>query len=191
VPGTHDPALGIAIIDGLRKLDGGETLRLPRFEKARDDRMPEERWPVIEGPVDAVLFEGWCVGSRPVAEETLDTPVNELEQQADPDGVWRRFVNAQLAGDYQELFRLLDALVYLAVPGFDCVRRWRTEQEHQLLAGAHAGAGQVMSDAEIAAFVLYFERITRQDLNDMPTRADVVLRLGRDHGVFAANYRPA
>ena len=39
VPGTHDTAMGIALIDQLRQLSKGEQLRLPRFDKASDDRL--------------------------------------------------------------------------------------------------------------------------------------------------------
>ena len=68
VPGTHDPELGCAVIRQMKNLGPGETLKLPRFDKLGDDRLPKSAWPVVTGPVDLVLFEGWCVGSQPVAD---------------------------------------------------------------------------------------------------------------------------
>ena len=191
VPGTHDPELGEAIISSLQGLVEGERLPLPRFDKLRDDRLPAIEWPTVAGPVDVVLFEGWCVGSQAVAESELAEPINALERTRDTTGDWRRFVNHQLGTRYQGLFSLLDALVFMAVPDFDCVRRWRTEQEHQLIAAADNASGAGMSDAEVAEFVQYFERVTRQNLAVLPRRADVVLRLGQDHQVVSADYRDA
>ena len=191
VPGTHDVELGKATIRSLQALGTGDSLKLPRFAKLQDDRAPEADWPTISGPVDVALFEGWCVGSRPVADTALREPINELERREDAGGEWRRFVNRQLGRDYQALFALLDALVFMAVPDFDCVRRWRTEQEHKLIAAATSETEQGMSDAQIAEFVQYFERITLQNLVTLPQQADVVLQLGQDHQVISADYRPA
>jgi D-glycerate 3-kinase len=148
-----------------------------------------------------VLFEGWCVGSQPVADAALTEPVNELERTHDADGRWRRYVNNQLGERYQDLFALVDALVFMVVPDFDSVRRWRAEQERRLIAARSGAGSQGMSiapvddriasgiDARIAEFVQYFERISRHNLVALPERANVVLRLGQDHQVVAAEYR--
>ena len=178
VPGTHDVPLGLATLDALI---AGRPARLPRFDKARDTRCPEAEWPAVERVVDVVLFEGWCVGARPEPDPALDEPVNALERDEDGDGRWRRAVNAALAGAYQALFARIDRLVLLAAPGFDVVRGWRTQQEHDL----RARTGQGMSDAEVARFVLFYERLTRHILREMPARADLVIGLDRDRGVVA------
>lgn len=189
VPGTHDVGLGQATIKRLQALGEGESLQLPRFDKLRDDRVPRDEWPTVAGPVDVILFEGWCVGSQAVTDQALQEPVNELEQAQDASGEWRQFVNRQLGSSYQALFALLGALVFMAVPDFDCVRRWRTEQEHKLIAAGNRGRGQGMNDAQVAEFVQYFERITLHNLAALPQRADVVLWLGHDHQVVSADYQ--
>lgn len=187
VPGTHDVRMGRTLLDALRA--GAAGLPLPRFDKARDDRLPRSRWPRLEAPVDVVLFEGWCVGATPEPEAALVTPVNELEREEDPDGLWRRFVNRALAEEYAELFAGLDALVMLRVPDFEAVRRWRQEQEAVLRdeRGAERGAG--MSPQEVARFVAHYERLTRHMLRTLPARADLVLELDRDHAVAAVTPR--
>lgn len=183
VPGTHDVGLGIRVIETLATLGRGETLAVPRFDKAEDDRAPESTWPVASGPLDLVVLEGWCVGSLPEPESALAEPLNALERRDDPDGRWRRYVNEQLKTMYPPLFELLDALVFLAAPGFDAIRAWRLEQEHKLRESAPPGAGRVMSDPEVVRFIEFFERVTRHNLETLPGVADVVLRLGDDHGV--------
>ena len=105
VPGTHDVDLGLRI---LRSLRGGETVALPRFDKATDEPFPKFKWPIWNGTCDVVLFEGWCVGARPQRGDELDTPVNGLERLEDSTGDWRWYVNRQLGGAYQTLFAELD-----------------------------------------------------------------------------------
>ncbi|MBT8444335.1 MAG: phosphoribulokinase, partial [Gammaproteobacteria bacterium] len=123
VPGTHDLRLLDETLSALRELRAGDTLRLPRFDKARDDRAAPTGWPAVTGPVDLVILEGWCVGSRAQDGAALAEPVNALEREHDNDGAWRRYVNEQLAGPYTELFMQLDQLVLLQVPSFDVVYR--------------------------------------------------------------------
>jgi D-glycerate 3-kinase len=180
VPGTHDIGLGLAVLDGL----AGEGATLPRFDKATDDRAPETAWPVVEGPVDIVLLEGWCVGARPEPDEALGEPVNALERDHDPHGVWRSYVNAALAGPYRALFARLDLLVLFTAPDFDTVLAWRQEQEaklrHRLAAVGGQGAGRAMDPAEVAAFVQHYERLTGHVAREMPGRADLVVRLDSD-----------
>lgn len=185
VPLTHDVALGCAILGAVR---AGEPVRLPRFDKASDEPLPETQWEAIDGPLDLLIFEGWCVGA--VAQPAVDllTPVNDLERTEDPDGLWRRAVNAALAGPYQALFARIDRLVLLAAPGFDVVQGWRMQQEIELrtaLAAQGRDPELAMSDAQIARFIQHYERITRATLREMPARADLTLHLYRSRNVIS------
>lgn len=162
VPGTHDVANGLAAIEALAH---GPAL-LPRFDKTRDEPGAPE---CVDGPAEMLILEGWCLGARPQAEAALAEPVNALEQDRDPDGRWRRWVNTQLAGAYQALWARIDQLVFLQAPGFEIVTDWRTEQEHR--------AGGPMQDAEIQGFVQHYERLTRHMLRHGSEWADLTLRL--------------
>ncbi len=183
VPGTHDPLLGLRIIAALRALKSGDSFRVPRFDKLADDHFPKKDWPSVHGPIDLIVFEGWCIGAEPECDQTLVTPINALEEKEDPDVVWRKYVNGQLSMHYRDLFAQIDSLVYLRVPDFASVKRWRCEQERKL-----AGAG--MTDDQLARFMLFFERITRNSLTSIPPKASVVLDLNREHQVAGVHYRP-
>lgn len=188
-PGTHDPALGIAVLDALAR---SGPVRLPRFDKATDDRTPEADWPLFEGPADVVLFEGWCVGARPQPPAALTEPVNALERERDPGGVWRGFVDAALAGPYHPLFARLDLLIQLRAPGWETVIGWRQEQERTLrraLTEAGADLSPTLTDAEVVVFVQHYERLTRFIDAEMPARADVVVQLGEDRRALAIKTR--
>lgn len=171
VPGTHDTALGLRLLDAIR---AGHDVVLPRFDKARDDPAPTGT--PVTGPLDVLIFEGWCVGARAQDDTALPAPVNALEAERDPDVTWRRFANLALATDYAELFARLDRLVLLAAPGFEVVRDWRIQQEHELRARVGEGS-RTMSDDEIGVFIQHYERLTRHILSDMPAYADLTLRL--------------
>lgn len=162
-PGTHDLALMTRTIG---RLIAGESLALPLFDKAADDRGADIRF---EGPADIVLFEGWCVGAIPQSDEALADPVNALEADADPQGIWRRHMNDALR-TYQWLFERIDYLIQLVPPAFETIVGWRREQEAKLPA-------RLMTDEQIAVFVQHYERLTRWIIAEMPDRADAVIRL--------------
>ena len=103
VPGTHDVALGVAAIRGLTSSHAGEMTRLPRFDKPRDQPVPTDLEATVDGPVDVVIFEGWCVGAAPEAAPALGVPLNAYERHEDPDGRWRSHVNGALTGPYRML----------------------------------------------------------------------------------------
>lgn len=173
VPGTHDVALGVATLAAITR---GEAVSLPRFDKAIDDRAPQTTWPAAPAPCSLIIFEGWCVGARPQTEEVLAAPINRLEAEEDAEGIWRRHVNAVLAADYPALFDRLDMLVLMMPPDWPAVLRWRTQQEEALRRARGSGAG-VMNDDQLARFVSHYERLTRHIWAEMPSRADLCLRL--------------
>ena len=174
VPGTHDVELGMAILD---RLLAGKDADLPVFDKAADDRAPETRH--VEGPVQVVLFEGWCVGAAPQPAVDLREPVNDLERTEDPDAAWRLEVNRRLATDYAGLFARIDLLVMLKVPDFAAVRAHRLLQERKLGA-SNPGGPAVMDDAALDRFLAHYQRLTEGRFAEMPARADVLVEIGRD-----------
>lgn len=177
VPGTHDVELAQAVIDSLAT---SEPTLLPVFDKATDDRRPRNQWPLFNGPARIVILEGWCVGAAPQSAAALVEPVNALEREEDPDGRWRGYVNAQLAGPYRALFERLSPLVLLQAPSFEVVYGWRREQEQKLrerLLREGGDTRRVLSDDAVSRFVSHYERLTRHILTEMPRRADHVISL--------------
>ena len=187
VPGTHDLALGNAVLDAIA---GGRNMALPRFDKSSDDRAPLADWPVATSPVRLVIFEGWCVGARPQSSADLAEPLNALERLEDRDGMWRRHVNAQLAGPYWSLFSRLDALVLLAAPSFEAVLDWRIEQENDLRSRTGGAGAGLMDDFQIERFIAHYERLTRFILREMPERATVTVQLDAQRQLVSPRRTP-
>ena len=172
VPGTHDVELCLRVLDSVTQ----RPTAMPVFDKGLDDRVEPSRWPIV-GPVDVVVIEGWCLGARPQTPQALVAPTNELEREEDADGRFRRFVNDALGGRYQDLFERFDELIYLQVPDFDAVRRWRGEQELQIPERLR------MSPSQLRRFAAHYERLTRWMREDVPARADLTVVLDGEHRI--------
>lgn len=167
-PGTHDLALLCETLDALR---AGRATRLPRFDKGHDRRLPPSRWPTV-GPLDLLVFEGWCLKVPAEDAAALATPLNALERDEDIDGTWRHWCNAALGRDYPALWARIDRLLWLHPPGFDVVADWRWQQEQ-----TRPGGDTRLSRAGIERFVQHFERVSRQALRRLPAIAERTLRL--------------
>jgi D-glycerate 3-kinase len=179
VPGTHDVTLAMKTINALKNAG---AVAIPRFDKAVDDRKPTECWPVVQAPVDVIVLEGWCLSIDAQTEATLEHPVNSLEADEDIDGTWRRYVNATIGKEYQDLYAMVDFLVMLKAPDFDKVYEWRQNQENKLAESyrSQQGSGsnhRIMSPAQLQRFIQHYERVTRHGLETLPHKADVVFQL--------------
>ncbi len=183
VPGTHDMALLLATVEALL---AGDAVRVPRFDKARDDRRPEADWDEVAAGVDLVLLEGWCMGATPQSDQELIRPVNTLEADEDASGVWREYVNGVLARDFPPVYALADRWMMLQAPSFDCVYGWRLEQE-QKLAASRSGAG-VMGEEEVARFIQFYQRLTEHCLRTLPPKVNHLFSLDGQRSIQSHTY---
>ena len=176
VPGTHDIAELTQVLKQLKAGETGFTVR--KFNKATDEPCPERDWQVIEQAADIVIVEGWCWGVSPQTEEQLKAPINELEVKHDTSGEWRHYVNQQLKEEYVSLYKDMDFWLALQAPSFDCVYKWRLEQEEKLKA-SNVGLqnSKIMSSAEILNFTQYFQRLSVQACNTFKESADIICYL--------------
>ena len=120
VPGTHDMAMLGDVLNSLLSSGRNDSVMIPRFDKAADDRSPQPE--EVSGPVDIVLLEGWCVGARPQPVEELVEPLNALETNEDPHGLWRNYVNSILARDFLPLYKQVDYWVRKSQPGLSFIK---------------------------------------------------------------------
>jgi len=181
VPGTHDVDLIEQVFDSLLNR---RACRIPRFNKAIDDRDAESAWTDCNEPVEVILFEGWCNNSPAQSAQELERPVNELEEKEDPHGIWRQYVNEQLIYYRQRLFDHADMSIMLKAPDFERIYEWRSLQEQKLAASsAHLEQNQVMNESELMRFIQHYERISRHTLEHLPAMADVVLPVAADHSI--------
>ena len=177
VPGTHNIKMGL---DTLRSLyyASPETLTLiPSFCKPLDEHYPREKWKKYFGKPNFIFFDAWCGGAKSISEEDWKPPMNDLEREEDPDGIWSKWSNQQLAGEYQELFSLFDFLVLIKVPNISFVyqSRWIQEQTLRRTLSSKKLKKRIMTKREVYRFVMHYERLTHYILEEMPSFADIVL----------------
>lgn len=176
VPGTHDVDELNHVLSQLKEKTTGFSVQ--KFNKATDNPYPEEQWPTIEKPADIIIVEGWCWGVEPQTAEQLKAPINELEYQYDTTGKWRNYVNQQLKIAYEPLYKKMDFWLALQAPSFDCVYKWRLEQE-QKLEDRNIGLtnSKIMSPAQILNFTQYFQRLSVQGCMTFVESADAIFYL--------------
>ena len=186
VPGTHDMGLMRDTLDQVLSGQRRTPATIPEFDKAIDDRLPNSRRNNINTPVQVVLLEGWCLGAGPEPADTLSAPINALERDEDPAGLWRGYSNEVLRREFQPLYQRVDQWIMLRAPSFDCVFDWRREQEQKLAASLPPEQGRkLMNDERLRRFIQHYERITRNCLNDLPDRVNHLFSLNAQRQVTA------
>ncbi|MEW6981502.1 kinase [Colwelliaceae bacterium 6471] len=185
VPGTHDTEQLQETLAALATKHS--NIAIPRFDKATDNPLAKSEWPVLTSPMDIVILEGWCWGIPPQDLGKLQQPINELECQFDPQSIWREYVNAALKRDYLPLYQYMHYWIMLQAPSFNCVYRWRLEQEHKLRKSTtNSAKNNIMTDQEIAHFIEYFQRLTEHGLAVLPKEVDIVFQLDQTRKIASS-----
>lgn len=186
VPGTHDVLLALETINALK--DQNNNVSIPRFNKVEDDRFPVEKWSNIGAPVDVIILEGWCMGVEAQTDQDLVKPTNQLESLYDKDGKWRHYVNQQISLNYSKLWALIDCLIMLKAPNFDCVYQWRLEQEQKLSSSLRLSESvtpnKIMTPKQIKHFIQHYERLTRHSLAHLPLHCQHVFELSNHRQII-------
>ena len=167
VPGTHDTKMLFKCIKHLKK-NKFKRVNIPKFDKSIDNRLQKNKWLKVKKKPNIVIFEGWCVGATAQKNKDLNSPINKLEKHRDKKKIWRQKVNFELKKKYKKIFNLIDKLIFLKVPNFKYILKWRLLQEKKLRI---TGKGnKIMNDNEIKDFIMYYERITKHILKTLPKK---------------------
>jgi D-glycerate 3-kinase len=161
-PGTHDEQLAADFFGRLREYTGEGELRIPSFDKSKfngeGDRAPEAEWPTITRKPDVVVFEGWCVGFRPlpaaaisekhkhatVGKLLINTPAqHQLKHLLEVNDNLERYCDAFMGPQHFDFFIHIDA------DDLRHVYTWRLQQEHKMIEAKGSG----MSDEQVKAFI--------------------------------------
>ena len=188
VPGTHDIKI---MLDFFRKIKtkNFKSLKLPKFNKANDDRYKKTHWYKLKSRPDVVIFEGWCVGAKPQSLRLLKKPINTIEKAYDKSLKWRRFVNLQLKTNYKKLYSQLDSLLYLKVKNFNLLKKWRIKQEEKLWLKAKSRKNlKIMNKKEVINFMQTYQRITEQMFKDAPKYSSIIMNLNKNHQIHKIKF---
>ena len=187
VPGTHDVNLINKFFVSIKRKKF-KKIKLPKFQKASDDRMKKKNWFNIKKKPEIVILEGWCVGAKPQTNSLIKKPVNILEKYEDKDLKWRKYVNQKLKKEYKKLFLMIDHFIFMKVPNFKLVFKWRLLQEKKLRKKSNSNK-KIMSDNEIKRFIMFYQRITLQMIKDLSKSASIVMLLKKNHEIKRILFR--
>ena len=150
--------------------------------------MKNKYWSKISKKPEIVILEGWCVGAKPQSNSLIKKPINILEKKEDRRLIWRKQVNEKLKKEYKKVFSMIDHLIFLKVPSFDMVFKWRLLQETKLKKRSHLNK-KIMTYNQIKRFIMFYQRITLQMLKDLSKSASVVMLLKKNHEIKKVLFR--
>ena len=145
-----------------------------------DDRLKKKYWFNIKEMPEIVILEGWCVGAKPQLNSLLKKPINTLEKYEDKDLIWRKYANEKLKREYKKLFAMIDYYIFMKIPNFNMVFKWRLLQENKLRKVSRYKK-KIMSYNDIKRFIMFYQRITLQMIKDLSKSASVVMLLSKNH----------
>ena len=162
-PSTHDVPLALSVFDSLK---ANRETRIPSYDKSafegQGDRQPESEWEIVNAAgkpvVKIVLFEGWCVGFRPVSDSTLKQAWENAVAAKEKGGYNGRLGHNSLQSvidinealkKYDQITDQLDAFIHIDAADPQFVYKWRREQE----VGLRRSKGRGMTDEQVQHFV--------------------------------------
>ena len=190
-PGTFDP-ITYGHIDVIKKslnifdkLIVATTDNINKnYHFSTDDRLNVRYWQQIRKKPDIIIFEGWCVGAKPQQYKELKEPLNILEKAEDTKLTWRKKVNNEMKTDYKKIYKLLDKKIYLKVPNFKYVLKWRLLQEKKLRLKSKKKA---MNNKQIRRFIMFYERITKNMAKDYKNN-DAIVFIDKSHKIKSIKF---
>ena len=175
VPGTHNIKELKKTINQFKNTD--YPIKLPIFNKLIDKRSAIKK--IINKKADILILEGWCCGSPYIKKNYLYKNINLLEKKFDQNNIWRNYYNDKLKGEYNEIFKQFDRLIYFKATSFQNVKKWRLLQENNLKKQKnYKKVG--MNKKEIEIFIKHYEKITKWMLKKLPEKANLTFLIDKN-----------
>ena len=172
VPGTHDIKKLKEHIGQFKKKQF--PIITPSFNKLKDDISKKTK---IFNEADILILEGWCCGSNPIENKFLYKNLNKIERDLDKDFKWRKYYNSKLKNEYQQIFKTFDRIIYLQPLSFQFVLKWRYAQEKN--NAKKTKTKNFMNKNTTKNFILYYEKLTKWMIKNMPDKADMLIKVDK------------
>ena len=186
-PGTHDIDLVKNCFENIKKIKF-KKFKIPKFDKSIDDRAKYKHWAKINKRPEIVLFEGWCVGAKPQKNNQIKKITNILEFDEDKKLIWRKYANQKLRVQYKRVFSMIDHFIFIKIPSFTMVFKWRLLQEQKLKKRSHSNK-KIMTYNQIKRFIMFYQRITLQMIKDLSKSASIIILLKNNHDIKKILYK--
>ena len=80
---------------------------------------------------------------------------------------------------YKDIYKLNDTTIFLKVPSFKHVFKWRLLQEKKL--SVTSKGKKIMNKSQIKNFVMFYERLTKHMLKNFGKSADSIIKIDEKH----------
>lgn len=170
LPGTHDEELGERVLRELQRINEGggggsggpqgvQTVRLPIFDKSLHGGQGDRSLDTVdvEGPLDVVILEGWCLGSSALSDDLIRQRLEAAQASSRSRPVFASHpltslleINHNFSTLTSRLYPFFSALITLLPSSLAHIYTWRLEAEHAMKA---ANGGRGMGDADVRRFV--------------------------------------
>ena len=97
---------------------------------------------------------------------------------------WRKKVNNELKTSYKKIYNLIDKKIYLRVPNFKHVLKWRLLQEKKLRLNSKKKA---MNNKQVKRFIMFYERVTK-NMSKNHHDNDFVVILDKKHKIKSIKF---
>ena len=97
-------------------------------------------------------------------------------------------MNEKLKKEYKSLFNNIDHFIFIKIPNFKMVFKWRLLQEKKLKKKSHSNK-KIMNYKEIKRFIMFYQRITLQMIKDLSKSASVVMFMKKNHEIKKIIFR--
>ena len=176
VPGTHDIK---KLKEHIKQFNKKQfPIITPTFNKLKDDIIKKT---TTYSKADILILEGWCCGAKPIAKNYLHRNLNNIEKRFDKNFKWRNFYNLKLKKEYRIIFNVFDKIIYLQPPSFQSVLKWRYAQEKN--NAKKTKTKNFMNKNETKTFILYYEKLTKWMMKNMPANADMLIKVDKDQKI--------
>ena len=172
VPGTHNIKKLKEHLGQFKKKQF--PIITPTFNKLKDDISKKTK---VFNKADVLILEGWCCGAKPIENKFLYKNLNKIERDLDQNFKWRKYYNSKLKHEYQQIFKTFDRIIYLQPPSFNFVLKWRYAQEKN--NAKKAKTKNFMDKNTTKNFILYYEKLTKWMIKNMPDKADMLIKIDK------------
>ena len=83
---------------------------------------------------------------------------------------------------------MIDYFIFMKVPSFKMVFKWRLLQENKLKKKTNFKK-KIMSYNAIKRFIMFYQRITLQMIKDLSKSASIIIMLNKNHEIKKVLYR--
>ena len=177
VPGTHDITKLLNVIELFDKKK--YPIKIKKFDKLNDDRSKKIK--AISRKKDIIILEGWCCGSTPLNNNFLKKNINKIEE-IDNAYIWRNYYNNKLKNEYKNLFKKFEYSIFIKIPNFKYILKWRINQEKKLIYKLRKQNKSIVK-LDIKNFILYYEKITKWMMMKKNIKASLTINLDKNQKI--------